>query len=108
MTEITKEKVKKAVREYIRMFPDEYSNFLNSHRVKQDKKATKFGEVQGSQDQLVRHLIDIPATLDTVFLLHLTKEEHDWLFGLGDFKGQHGGMSWFMKMFPQFNISEEF
>jgi iron-sulfur cluster repair protein YtfE (RIC family) len=104
----TKEKVKKAVREYIRTFPVEYSNFQNSHREKQDKKATKFGEVQGSQDQLVRHLIDIPATLDTVLLLHLSKEEHDWLFGLGEHKGQHGGMAWFMKMFPQFNISEDF
>lgn len=106
--DVTKEKIRKAVREYVRMFPSEYENFLNSQRVKQDKKATKFAEIRGSQDQIVRHLIDIPATLDTIFKIHLQQDEQDWLFGLGTHKGKRAGMIWFMKAFPQFNISEEF
>lgn len=105
--DLTKEKIKKAVLEYVKMFPTEYEHFQNSHREKLDKKDNKFAEFKGA-DQVVRHLIDIPATLDAIFKIHLEKEEQDWLFGLGTHKGERAGISWFMKTFPQFKITKDF
>lgn len=103
----TKEKVKKVVREYIRVFPLEYEHFLNSHRQKQENKINDFAEFKG-HDQLVRHLFDIPESLYLAMKMKLEAEQFDWLFGTGTHEGNYSGITWFIKMFPQFKITKDF
>lgn len=109
MTDATKEKVKKIMREYIRVFPVEYEEFMVAQRHRQENKTTKFAEVNGGgNDQLVRHLIEIPESLNMALKMKLEQDEFDWLFGFNDYQGNFSGFSWFMKVFPQFNVSEEY
>lgn len=103
----TKERIKKVVREYIRAFPVEYENFLKSHRVRQYNKQNKFAEIKGG-DQLVRHLVEIPESLYMALRMKLEDEQFNWLYSVGGFENSHAGMSWFMKTFPQFKVSEDF
>lgn len=85
------------------MFPTEYSNFLMSHREKQDNKVNKFAELKGS-DHVIRHLTDMPESLYMALQLNLNAEEWDWLF----LSSKRDGMAWFMKTFPQFKITADF
>lgn len=103
----TKEKVKKVVREYIRILPLEYEQFLLSQRQKQDNKINDFAELKG-HDQLVRHLFDVPESLYLAFKMKLLDDEFEWLFGTGDQEGNYKGVTWFMQTFPQFKISKDF
>ena len=103
----TKEKAKKVVREYMRLFPLEYEQFLLSNRKKQENKINDFAEMKG-HDQLVRHLFDIPESLYLAFKMKLHSDEFDWLFGTGVYEGNYSGVNWFMKMYPQFKITKDF
>ncbi len=103
----TKERAKKVVREYMKLFPIEYEQFLNSHRQKQENKINDFAEFKG-HDQIVRHLFDIPESLYLAFKLKMSGDEFDWIFGTGVYEGKYEGVNWFMKNFPQFKISKEF
>jgi hypothetical protein len=103
----TKERIKKVVREYIRMFPFEYEQFLISHRQKQENKINEFAEFK-QHDQLVRHLFDIPESLYLACKMKLQDEQFDWLFGTGTYEGNYVGITWFIKMFPQFKITKDF
>lgn len=107
MNEATKDRVKKVVREYMRMFPIEYEQFLNSHRQKQDNKINEFAELKG-HDQLVRHLFDVPESLYLAFKMKLESDQFDWLFGTGVYERTYTGVNWFMKTFPQFKITKDF
>lgn len=103
----TKELVKKVVREYMRVFPIEYEQFLNSHRQKQDNKINEFAEFK-QHDQLVRHLFDVPESLYLAFKMKLPSEDFDWLFGTGVYEKSYVGVQWFMKTYPQFKITKDF
>lgn len=103
----TKERVKTVVREYLKLYPLEYEQFLSSHRQKQDNKINDFAEMKG-HDQLVRHLFDVPETLYLALKLKMPSEEFDWLFGTGVHEGNYSGVNWFMKCYPQFKITKEF
>lgn len=103
----TKERVKKIIREYIRMFPTEYEDFMSAQRVRQENKVDKFAELKG-HDQLVRHLVEIPESLNLALKMKLEQEQFDWLFGFNEYEGHYNGFTWFIKLFPQFKITEEF
>lgn len=103
----TKERIKKVVREYIKMYPLEYEQFLSSHRKKQDNKINEFAEFKRS-NQLIRHLFDIPETLYFALKLKLQPEQFDWLYGFNEYEGQRAGLTWFIRTFPQFKITEDF
>lgn len=103
----TKEKIRKAVQEYVKLFPSEYEAFLNSTREKNDNKLNDWAETEQT-DMLTRHLIDIPETLFFVFQKHLRQEERDWLYGKNTYQGKQQGMAWFMRAFPQFKITKDF
>ena len=103
----TKERVKKVVREYIRVFPFEYDQFLQSHKIKQENKINEFAEFK-QHDQLVRHLFDIPESLYLAMKMQLSDEQFCWVFGTGEYEGNYAGVTWFIKMFPQFKITKDF
>lgn len=103
----TKELVKKVIREYMRVFPIEYEQFLNSHRKKQDNTINEFAEFT-QHDQLVRHLFDVPESLYLALKMKLPSEDFDWLFGTGVYEKSYEGVKWFMKNYPQFKITKDF
>lgn len=103
----TKERIKKVIREYIRTFPVEYEEFMSAQRVRQENKINKFADFKGS-DQIVRHLVEIPESLNLALKMKLEQEQFDWLFGFNEYEGKYNGFSWFIKMFPQFKITDEF
>jgi hypothetical protein len=103
----TKEKIKKVVIEYMKLFPAEYDAFLNSVRQKNEAKSNAYAEIKGG-DQMVRHLFDIPETLYYCFRTNLTDDEFNWIFGTNDHKKQRAGLSWFIRTFPQFKITKDF
>lgn len=103
----TKNKIKDAVSEYIRLFPNEYAAFLASHRMKANNLQNDFAELKGS-DQMVRHLVDVPETLFFIIKRNLNEQEYAWLYSLDDYKGKRAGMAWFLRAFPQFKITKDF
>jgi len=103
----TKTKITTVIKEYIKLFPQEYEAFLNSTRAKQDNVANKYAEL-GNADQLVRHLFDVPATLHTALRSNLTDEEFSWLFSLNEYERKRAGLTWFIRAFPQFKITKDF
>lgn len=102
-----KHKVKTCVKEYIRLFPQEYDAFLNSVRVKVNKAENKWASTKKT-DMLERHVIDMPEVL--YFSIHnlLTEEEEDWLYSRNAYQKNFAGMNWFCKTFPEFKITENF
>jgi len=105
-----KEQVEAVVKEYIKLFPAEYKNFLNATAAKVDNLGidNDFAEVKGS-DMVVRHLFDLPETLHFALQRGLTQEEYDWLYSRGAYeKSKNPGLLWFMNRFPMFSITKEF
>lgn len=102
----TKERIKKCVEEYIRLFPLEYEQFKTSTRIKQDSLLTEFAELKG--DQMVRHLFDVPETLYYILMRRLTDEEMDWLYSRNAYERKRDGLTWFIRTFPQFRITKDF
>lgn len=103
----TKDRIKAVVKEYTRVFPLEYEQFLNSHRIKQDTKMNEFAEFK-KHGQLVRQLFDVPETLYLALKMKLTEEQFDWLYGFNEFEGKREGLTWFIRTFPQFKITKDF
>lgn len=99
MKEITKNKIRKIVSDYIRIYPLEYENFNKGMRVKQGLQKNKFSKVDGS-DLVERLLFEIPETLDTLISLKLTPEE------LEAFRSRQGSI-WFAKNFAAFRMPEK-
>ena len=103
-----KTKVETAVKEYRRLFPIEYQAFLDSTRKKTDNLDTRWAEVKGAEHQIVRALFDMPEVLYHSIVQLLTDDEADWLFSRNAYKNQPAGLSWFIRKFPQFKITEDF
>ena len=102
-----KDKIRTSVKEYSRLFPQEYKSFLSSVRIKEDNRINDFAEFKGS-DQIVRHLFDMPENLYFTLQQLLQDHELDWFFGRGDYNNNRAGIRWFIKEFPQFKITKDF
>lgn len=100
-------KVKTAVEEYVRLFPQEYEAFQRSHRAKEDNKKNDFATF-GSTEQIVRHLFDLPEVLHHSIRKLLTDEEYDWLYSRNAYEKNRKGLTWFVRTFPQFKITKDF
>lgn len=107
LMENTKKKITQAVKEYKRIFPDEYEMFLTSFRKKQDTKRDRWAQVKGA-DVVTRQLIEIPESLHVALDLNLTVEEKDWLYARNDYQSNWSGMKWFMERFPEFKLTADY
>jgi hypothetical protein len=102
-----KTKVKTAIEEYIRLFPQEYEAFTKSHRQKEANKENEFAEFNRSE-QIVRHLFDLPEVLHHSIQKLLTDEEYDWLYSRNAYEQKRQGLTWFVRTYPQFKITKDF
>ncbi len=94
----TKLKIRTAVSDYQKMFPDEYQLFLvHMKNIKQGLKQDMAG-LTGSH-AIGRHLTEVPEKLSIMIAKKLDGEE------LISFK-EIESMRWFAKEFPQFRVSK--
>lgn len=103
-----KEKITTAVREYQRLFPDEYQNFLKSNAVTINKLNDKWGSTGKGDHAIERHLFDTPEKLYYAINQILSAEELDWFFNRGAFIKNTEGIKWFIETFPQFKVTKQF
>ena len=89
-------KVRTAVADYMKMFPEEYRDLLKAIEVQKQNLKTDMAELEGQA--IKRALFTISETLSIMIGKKLTQEEQDF------FKSLEGGR-WFAKEFPQFKIT---
>lgn len=106
--ESAKNKIKTAVSEYKRLFPDEYKEFKKSHAVTLHNQIDDMGTTGNKDSALERHLYDVPEKLHNAIYRMLTGEEYEWYCGRGEFAGSLKAAEWFIKQFPEFKITKQF
>lgn len=88
-------KIKALVEDYIRIYPEEYKNFIAQMIEKKSLLINNFAEFGGN-----RALYEVPETLNTLFQMKLTKEEFAY------FETKEGGR-WFANNFKQFSVPKK-
>jgi len=96
---MTKAKITKIVDEYKLIFNQEYNLFVEQQIQTRKGLLNEFASTQGD-NVLERKLFDLPATLHSMFVEKLNKEEAIW------FKSKEGGR-WFQKTFIEFRASKK-
>lgn len=104
-----KEQIREIVKEYKKLFPAEYKQFLVSNRKRIDDLGVSndFAEVKGSE-MVMRHLFELPETMFYAIKRGLTEQEFNWLFSRDEFEKKREGQKWFMREFPEFKVSRDF
>lgn len=86
------------VKEYERLFPDEYTMFAIGTRAKR-RQGAQTGSLKG-MDFIERVVCEWPETLDAIFKQKLTKEDEEWLY-------TKEGTRWFARTFPEYAVIEK-
>jgi hypothetical protein len=97
--EATKIKVRQAVEDYKRLFPDEYILFAKQNRFVQDAQLDKFAQIKGS-DFVLRKLFEIPENFDIILKAIFDEKDTEYWKSLK-------GATWFAKTFPIFKTPEK-
>lgn len=92
--DLTKKKIKDAVKAYKRRYPDHYKIVVKAIALKRSLKQDQYARIDKSD---MRGLFEIPEDLHTVFVMLLDVEEITW------FKTTEGGR-WFARTFPEFSL----
>lgn len=99
----TKELIRKIVRQYIKLFPEEFETFKQGMEAVRAVTRNDFATLQGTSYS--RALYEMPETLATMLLTGLNEEEMVWLKA-GGMNGKEGGL-WFARTFKDFCIPEK-
>jgi len=103
-----KEKITTAVKEYKRLFPDEYKQFKKSNQITINKQENAWAST-GSHDNLVeRHLFDTPEKLHQAISRMLNEEELDWWNARGVYTKNFAAAKWFISTYPEFKVTKQF
>lgn len=97
MKPLTKMKIRTAVADYQKMFPEDYKQVLMAIKLQRENLKTDMAEIEGHA--IKRALFTISEKLSSMIGLKLDNEE------LLHFKTLEGGR-WFAKEFPQYRISK--
>lgn len=99
MNESTKISIRKIVKYYKRLFPDEYNLAIKQIEYNRRDQINKFASIKGN-DFVERALTEIPETLSTMFTIRLTD------FQMKEFREKRS-VHWFAGEFPQFKLAEK-
>lgn len=99
-----KSKIKKAVKDYARLRPEDYKNVCEVIAEKRKLTKSKFGLLEGSEH--MRALFEIPEDLHDMLVQALAVEELQW-FKSGVVGDKNQGGRWFATTFPQFAIARD-
>ena len=94
-----KELIGAIVKDYVRVFPQEYALFREGMRKKLADKSNDFSEVKGA-DYLQREICEWPETLDAMFTTRLPEDALKWFY-------TKEGTRWFAKSYPQFSAARK-
>lgn len=90
-------KIRQIVNEYIKLFPQEWSDFKTMMKDNRDKNKNDFGAVNmPGVDYIERKLFEIPETMHTIINVRLSDEEKSW------WDTKEAGR-WFAKTFREFS-----
>lgn len=103
-----KQKIDIAVKEYIKLFPQEYAAFQKGRTVKLSEKIDKWASTKQRDSAIERHLFDLPERLHSAIHSNLTDVEREWFTASGEFIGKFEGIHWFMLKYPNFCITDKF
>lgn len=95
----TKTKIRVAVKDYFRMFPEDWELCKMDIEYQRQNLLTDFAELPGTQN-LKRALFSVPEKLSGMIALKLSEEERQ-LFT------QKENARWFATEFPQFRITSQ-
>lgn len=108
ISKLSKEdKIRWAVREYVRLFPSEYTEFKQMIRNKKAELQDEWGQVK-SMDVVERALYEMPETLFYGIKKVLKQEEWDWLQAKEGYKKDFAGPRWFTREFKEFTLTKDF
>jgi len=97
--EETKNKVRQAVLDYQRLFPDEYIAFVAQNKIVQDSQRDTFAQIEGN-DYVVRKLFELPENLDELLKAVFDDADIEYWKSLK-------GARWFARAFPVFKTPEK-
>lgn len=95
----TKAKIKEMVKNYKKLFPEEFALVVEQIKLNRKTQRDKFATLQKTVF-VERALIETPETLNTMFNLRLTDKEKKEF-------GSKKGVRWFAKTFPMFKLAEK-
>lgn len=90
-----------AVKDYMKMFPEEYNSVLKAIKIQKNSLKTELAEIKGSHG-ITRALYTIPEKLHEMISTKLNNEEDE----LAKFK-ELDSARWFATKFPMFNITKK-
>ncbi|MHB1086423.1 MAG: hypothetical protein ACYCZ0_01595 [Minisyncoccota bacterium] len=99
----TKQRIKKVVSDYIKLFPAEYSIVCKGVEMKKKMTRDQFASIEGMFEG--RGLYEISETLDAMLTKYLPEEDMVWLKS-GGINHKEGGR-WFAKTFPEFSLPDK-
>ena len=102
-----KDKITVAVKEYKRLFPEEYQQFLKGNQITIDKQKDEWAST-GKDGAVERHLFDTPEKLYQAITRMLNDEEIDWWHARGQYVKKFFAARWFIETFPEFKVTREF
>jgi len=100
MNKAIEAKIEKALANYIKMFPDEAAAFMEQIKIKRKEQKDEFASTGKGSHVAERAILDVPATVDTMFSLALTEDELALL-------RSDKGVRWMAKNYPIFRIPEK-
>lgn len=103
-----KDKVRWAVQEYIKLFPDEYVQFKLQMKQTRESLLNDWAETNKDMQVVERLLFEVPEAMYFGFKKVLKKHEFDWLYGLNDFQKKDDGPRWFFNEFEAFRVTKQF
>jgi hypothetical protein len=98
----TKNRIKKIVEDYKRLFPEEYAIVVRGIQMKKELTRDKYASIEGMFDG--RALYEIPETLHNMLAHSLIQEDIVWLKSGGHDRKEGG--RWFAKTFPEFALPD--
>lgn len=99
--ESAKNKIEVVVKEYKKLFFDEYTEVVRLNKIDRERSSTDWGEIRGS-DIINRAMFSISENLNSAIKQILTTEEKKW------WASEHSkaGARWFVSRFPEFSLTK--
>lgn len=94
MKDITKKRIINTVKEYRRIFPQQYKLAAEGNKLRAKDQESDWGEVFEKSEHIIREETRMPTDLHTILHAKLTPEEIDELH-------TDKGMLWFQRTFPE-------
>lgn len=99
-----KAKIDNCVKQYKKVFKDEYKQFLKQMKDKEKREAAEeISKIFKKKSPIKRAMWDMPSTLYNLIINKLDPKELEWF----NRKGYRGGQQYITKTFKEFKVPEK-